>query len=81
MKPVKITKTEWKKLWPKIIEDNGKAILIRDTCKKRLGFTVRKHAFWDSKKNSYIDEIHLDFYDDAMRTLFLLRYYSGSLNT
>lgn len=78
MKAVIFEEHYWHKdLWPRIIADNGEAVRISWVCKKRLGFTVREHRapisddghFWD-----YQTQIHLDFYDDAMRTFFLLKY-------
>jgi hypothetical protein len=69
---------EWKKtVWPQIIADHGQAIRISWVCKERLGFTVREHRapisddghFWD-----YQHQIHLDFYDEQSRTMFLLKY-------
>lgn len=69
----------WRRtLWPRIIQDNGEAVRISWVCKQRLGFTVREHhapvsddgQWWD-----YQTQIHLDFYDEQMRTLFLLKYY------
>jgi hypothetical protein len=69
---------EWKKsVWPRIIADHGQAIRISWVCKERLGFTVREHRapisddghFWD-----YQHQIHLDFYDEQSRTMFLLKY-------
>jgi hypothetical protein len=64
-------------LWPRIIAEHGPAIRISWVCKERLGFTVREHQtpvsddghFWD-----YQTQIHLDFYDESMRTMFLLKY-------
>ena len=67
----------YKTLWPQIVADHGQGILISWVCKERLGFTVREHRaaisddghFWDFQY-----EIHLDFYDEAKRTWFLLKY-------
>ena len=64
-------------LWPKIVADHGQGIQISWVCKERLGFTVREHRapisddghFWD-----YQYQIHLDFYDEAKQTYFLLKY-------
>mgnify|MGYP006268520013 CR=1 FL=1 len=78
MKAVVFTPDYWhRKLFPRLIEEHGKAIRISYVCKQRLGFTVREHRapisddghIWD-----YQHEIHLDFYDEQMRTWFILRY-------
>ena len=78
MKAVIYELEEWKKsVWPRIIADYGQAIRISWVCKERLGFTVREHRapisddghFWD-----YQHQIHLDFYDEQSRTMFLLKY-------
>ena len=72
----------WKRtLWPRIVADHGKAIMVSWVCKERLGFTVREHRapvsddghFWD-----YQYQIHLDFYDEQKRTFFLLKYMDGN---
>jgi hypothetical protein len=81
MKAVIFDRDHWhKKLWPQIMKDNGEAVRISWVCKERLGFTVREHRapisddghFWD-----YQYQIHLDFYDDAMRTYFILKYMNN----
>ena len=78
MKAVIFERDYWHNdLWPRIIEDHGRGVMISWVCRERLGFTVREHRapisndghFWD-----YQYQIHLDFYNEAMRTMFLLRY-------
>jgi hypothetical protein len=66
----------WKLLKEKIIEDYGRAtVLISWRLKANLGFTVRSHqdyqpdASWDQENT-----IRLDFYDEQLQTLFLLKY-------
>ena len=59
-------------------------LLIRGKMKAVLGFTVRTHEEWiaqevDIKDVRYgtrfrIDTIHLDFYNEPKRTMFLLKY-------
>jgi hypothetical protein len=48
-------------------------LLIRNRMKKVLGFTSRHHRE-TSYDYGYIETIHLDFYDEPKRTMFLLRY-------
>ena len=51
-------------------------LLIRDRMKEVLGFTSRHHREGRSSGNQfhYIETIHLDFYNEPKRTMFLLRY-------
>jgi len=70
---------DWeKKIWPQIIADYGPAVNISWVCKQRLGFTVRRHTDYSlGDIDSYTSNptnIHLDFYDEASRTMFLLKY-------
>ena len=70
--------TAWDKLKEKIIEDYGRAtVLISWRLRDQLGFTVREHVDYQSGANDgWITgtTIRLDFWDDAMQTMFLLRY-------
>jgi hypothetical protein len=59
-------------------------LLIRDKMKRVLGFTTRQHEEWfhrnaESKNLGYgtmycETYMHLDFYDEPKRTMFLLKY-------
>ena len=78
MKAVVFEEQYWKrKLWPRIVADYGKGVMISYVCKERLGFTVREHRapisddghFWD-----YQTQIHLDFYNEAQMSFFVLKY-------
>jgi len=77
MKAVVFESEYWhKKLWPRIIEENGAAVRISWVCRQRLGFTVREHT-WYEDVDGFLDrftDIRLDFYDEALRTMFLLKY-------
>jgi len=48
-------------------------LLIREKMKKVLGFTSRRHHYFN-QEDDYVEEIHLDFYDEPKRTMFLLKY-------
>ena len=50
--------------------------MIRDKMKRVLGFTVREHTAWIPKPDGgYTDyQIHLDFYNEKKRTMFLLKF-------
>jgi len=68
-----ITKTYPRRVW-----------LIRNDMKETLGFTVRYHEEWidrnvESRDMGYgtkyrQETIHLDFYNEPKRTMFLLKY-------
>lgn len=79
MKAIKINYSNWyDNILPKLFEQHGKSIGISWVCKRKLGFTVREHTEYQDingwpEKNV---EIHLDFYDEQMRTFFLLKYMS-----
>jgi hypothetical protein len=81
-KTLTISHRAWDKLKEKITEDYGRAtVLISWRLRDHVGFTVRSHrdyqpdADWDQENT-----IRLDFWDDQMQTMFLLRY-SDFLNT
>lgn len=79
MKAVVFDIYDWERhIWPKIIADYGPAVNISWVCRQRLGFTVRRHTDYSiSDFDSYTTDstrIHLDFYDDASQTMFLLKY-------
>lgn len=64
----------WQILQERIIEDYGRATLLISWClKNRLGFTVRNHTDYDQDGWQFIT-IRLDFYDEQLQTVFLLRY-------
>lgn len=54
--------------------------LTRWKMKAILGFTDRLHDEWINKPNKLggmgygVRQIHLDFFDEAKRTMFLLKY-------
>lgn len=67
----------WQLLQEKIIEDYGRAtVLISWRLKATLGFTVREHRDYgfDSLAVWAGTTIRLDFWDEQLQTLFLLRY-------
>ena len=89
MKPVTYTKQEWDVIWERIKNDYPKSVwLVRSNMRKKLGFTPREHqewlGYWDDAspedrragRHGYKTTIHLDFYDERYRSLFLLKYGS-----
>jgi hypothetical protein len=83
-KTLTLSYTAWDKLKEKITEDYGRAtVLISWRLRDQLGFTVREHVDYQSGANDgWItgNTIRLDFWDDQMQTMFLLRY-SDYLNS
>lgn len=68
---------QWHLLQERIVEDYGRAtLLISWRLKAQLGFSVREHT-WYEDVDGFMDrfnDIRLDFYDEQLQTLFLLRY-------
>ena len=90
MKPLIYAPAEWEKILEKIKKDQPPSVwLIRNNMRKKMGFTVREHTEWlgyyddatkeqrKAKFHGYRTMIHLDFYDERYRSLFLLRYGSN----
>lgn len=89
MKAVILKHREWDKIFAQIKQDYADTpavYLIRTRMKEVLGFTQREHTIWrqdDDYDNMIYEtldwrdmrtEIHLDFYSESARTMFLLRY-------
>lgn len=86
MKSIILRHREWEQIFAKIKEeyaDTPSMFLIRGKMKDTLGFTVREHLHYDYDKVSddygddwrdYRTQIHIDFYDEAARTMFMLKY-------
>ena len=65
----------WGKLYTQLARDNPHSvILIREKMKKVLGFVPREHNYFNIEDDYAVEEIHLDFYDEQKRTMFLLKY-------
>jgi hypothetical protein len=84
---------EWDILQQRLLEDFGPKIAISFVCRRELGFTVRRHKglephdedTWEVMKSEgwhhryhYQDQIHLDFYDPAQQTWFVLKYLNNA---
>ncbi len=87
MKALKITLNDWQKILIEIAKHHPRSVwMIRTNMRKVLGFTPREHEEWLgnydevneqnrlSSQYGYKRTIHLDFYDESKRTMFLLKY-------
>lgn len=84
-KPVVLSKAKWYQLRDKLSQDYPRSvIMVRWKMKEVLGFTERVHEEWidrlvDNKDMGYgtayrVTTMHLDFYDEKKRTMFMLKY-------
>ena len=82
MRALKLTEAEWRKIAEQIDKNHPKSVLmVRWKMKEVLGFTPREHEEWvvidrtgDRDRKMLVKQIHLDFYDEAKQTMFLLKY-------
>lgn len=84
MKAVVISKEQWEEVLSRIKKDQPPSVwLSREKMKRVLGFTHREHTDWFDSANRedrkagrhrYKVSIHLDFFTDYQRTMFLLKY-------
>jgi hypothetical protein len=84
IKHIELTHQEWDWLRAELIKEHGPSILISWKMKRDLGFTVREHkrgfvhlmdtirAHVDWRDSNSV--ICLDFYDESMKTWYLLKY-------
>ena len=84
---------DWEPIQYQLGLDHGTRIMLSWVCKRELGFTVRRHkglephdsVEWEVMKSQgwnhryhYQEQIHLDFYDQARQTWFVLKYLNNS---
>jgi len=80
---------EWADLQLQLRLDYGDKIMISYVCRRELGFTVRHHKGlvphdliqWELMKEEgwqhryhYEMQVHLDFYNEAQQSFFMLKY-------
>ena len=82
-KAIKLSLAQWGNIKTLLVKDQNifkSTLLIREKMKQRLGFTIREHSEWvhykkpDGGYKELVHQIHLDFYSEPKRTMFLLRY-------
>ena len=70
-----LTEKKWNKLYNQIREEHGDStVLLSWKLKETLGFTVRRHRDYDPVNGHMVNDIRLDFYDEAALTFFQLKY-------
>jgi hypothetical protein len=77
MRPVILNVEQWKTIRTELQTEHPKTVfMLRDKMKRVLGFTVREHKAWVPKLDGgYSDyQIHLDFFSENKRTMFLLKF-------
>lgn len=87
MKPLVLTPKKWDLLKDRLRADYSPSVtMVRWKMRDVLGFTHREHTEWlgyyddatqeerKEKFHGYHTMIHLDFYDESKRTMFLLKY-------
>ena len=66
---------DWNQIRPGIDQDYGKVTtMISWRLKETLGFTVRHHTGHNPINGHYIDDIRLDFVNEASLIFFQLKY-------
>ena len=80
---------DWYRVLDRLAEDFGTAIRMRHIMKRELGFTARDHQGLEPNNNGvslllstqdfnrgyhYQQQVHLDFYNEASQSWFILKY-------
>jgi hypothetical protein len=76
-KPMVLSQEAWAKIYNKIAKEYPPSVLlVRTKMRSVLGFTSRTHTVWrhDVGGSYPLEFIHLDFYDEPKRTMFVLKY-------
>ena len=83
---ITLSESQWLKIYNQLAQEHPQSwLIIRDSMKRNLGFTVRRHNRWISheyepnnilsgRSGYFRNEICLDFYDDIKETFFRLKY-------
>jgi hypothetical protein len=87
MKSLKLTESQWNTIYEKIKASHAPSVwLSREKMRRVLGFTPREHTEWLgyydtasasdrlNNKHGYKTTVHLDFFNESQRTMFLLKY-------
>ena len=85
MRSIILKHREWDDIAKKIRAEYANTpsiFLIREKMKEQLGFTVREHTHYNGNIEyvdtddwrDYRSQIHLDFYSESAKTMFMLKY-------
>ena len=85
MTTIKLSEDVWNSIYLRLARehaDRPSVLIIREVGRRELGFTVRRHREWVPDERlkfgrpggDFQEEIHLDFDDPAMATLFRMKY-------
>lgn len=84
MKPLEFTPEQWAALYTRLSAEYGPRINITYVMRRELGCTVRRHSgtYWNANLIDYQYRVVfcLDFYDESMRTFFILKYLGEQYN-
>lgn len=70
-----LTEYKWNQIYNQIREEYGDTtVIISWKLKETLGFTVRRHRDYNPVNGHMVNDIRLDFYDEAAMTFFQLKY-------
>lgn len=74
MKALRLTLDEWQKIRREIDRNHPRSVtMVRWKMREVLGFTPREYKEWD-RDTGFKSTVHLDFYNESQRTMFLLKY-------
>ena len=76
---------EWSDIYAQILQEYGMGMAVRPRLKRELGFTYRRHRGLEPNEEPgangiryhYEDQVHLDFYNEAAQTWFVLKYLNN----
>lgn len=70
-----LSEHKWNTIYNQIREEYGDTtVIISWKLKETLGFTVRRHRDYNPVNGHMVNDIRLDFYDEAAMTFFQLKY-------
>lgn len=72
---IKLQRSQWMEIRTRLKREYPPSwTMLRETMRRELGFTPRDHRVYDSGRYLYIDEVHLDFFDEGKEAFFRLKY-------
>jgi hypothetical protein len=84
LKPIVLSPSSWKAIRDELHKDYPRSVFaLRSKMRTVLGFNVREHRDWIAQPKTpgddlnfgyYEDQVHLDFYSENKRTMFLMKY-------